>query len=121
MAKGKQTYVALRDERFVRKTVRISETIIKTKLKMMNSLHIKTKKVSAKEAVHDRLMSERTIEISRDRGMTITELLTYNVAPSPFGLMTKPEKWELLNKLEANLYGDQDYTFQHHTIYSTTI
>ena len=42
-------------------------------------------------------ITHKSIEVTRDRGLSTDDLLTYNVVPSPMlfgddGLMTKPEK-----------------------------
>ena len=58
-------------------------------------------------------MTDKSIEVARDRGLGTDDLLTYDVVPSPLlfvddGLMTKPEKSQLVRILETTLKPD-DY------------
>ncbi|KAG1662222.1 hypothetical protein GQR58_021027 [Nymphon striatum] len=62
-------------------------------------------------------MAEKSIEIARDRGLATEDLLKYDVLPSPMlfddhGLMTKPEKSQLIRELEDKLVSD-DYSYHH--------
>ena len=62
-------------------------------------------------------MAEKSIEIARDRGLGTEDLLKYDVVPSPMlfdddGLMTKPEKSQLIRELEDKLKSE-DYSYHH--------
>ncbi|KAG1663257.1 hypothetical protein GQR58_020489 [Nymphon striatum] len=62
-------------------------------------------------------MAEKSIEIAHDRGLATEDLLKYDVLPSPMlfddhGLMTKPEKSQLIRELEDKLVSD-DYSYHH--------
>jgi hypothetical protein len=68
-----------------------------------------------KKAVKEMNIAERTIKIVRDRGLTTKNLLKYDVAPSPLlfsedGMMTDPEKSQLLKELETISIGDLSQT-----------
>ena len=71
-----------------------------------------------KKAVKEIIIVERPIEFVRDRGLTTKNLLKYDVAPSPLlfsedGMMTKPEKSQLLKELETYLKPD-DCEYRNH-------
>ena len=62
-------------------------------------------------------MTDKSIEVARDRGLGTDDVLTYDILPSPllFGddeLMTKQEKWQLVPILEKTLKPD-DYCYKH--------
>ena len=62
-------------------------------------------------------MTEKSIEIARDRCLNTEALLKYDVLPSPMlfdddGFMTKPEKSQLIRELEDKLKSD-DYSYRH--------
>ena len=72
---------------------------------------------SIKKTVKQINITERNIEIARERGLTNNELLEYDVVPSSMlfdddGMMTKPNKSLLLKELESYLTPD-DYSYSH--------
>ena len=107
---GKAVYEKLRKERLVEKTVRFSQTIHRTNLKTFLSNHCtsKDKKTTGKssdkkENRHQMLI----IEAARSRGITIEELLQYDLTSSLYlfelhGLMSKSSKSVLMQHLERN-------------------
>ena len=53
-------------------------------------------------------LTQKSIEVARDRGLSSEELLSYDIVQSPVlfdeeGLMTKPDKSSLIRELEAHL------------------
>ncbi|KAG1699604.1 hypothetical protein GQR58_005459 [Nymphon striatum] len=72
---------------------------------------------ATKKVIREMNMAEKSIEIARDRGLATEDLLKYDVLPSPMlfddhGLMTKPEKSQLIRELEDKLVSD-DYSYHH--------
>ncbi|KAG1650372.1 putative uncharacterized transposon-derived protein F52C9.6 [Nymphon striatum] len=72
---------------------------------------------TTKKVIREMNMAEKSIEIARDRGLATEDLLKYDVLPSPMlfddhGLMTKPEKSQLIRELEDKLVSD-DYSYHH--------
>ena len=62
-------------------------------------------------------MTEKSIEIARDRGLGTDDLLKYDVVPSSMlfdgdMLMSKPEKSQLIRNLEDKLEPDE-YSYHH--------
>ena len=111
---GNDTYEKLRRERYIEKTVRLSDTIHRTNLKTFAAIHKNSfpHKGKAKLNKREDAQMKRTLEIAKIRGRTMEELLQYDVCTtSPLfddeGLMTKPIKSEIVHELEAHL-SDQD-------------
>ncbi|KAG1714106.1 hypothetical protein GQR58_001752 [Nymphon striatum] len=72
---------------------------------------------TTKKVIREMNMAEKSIEIARDRGLATEDLLKYDVLPSHMlfddhGLMTKPEKSQLIRELEDKLVSD-DYSYHH--------
>ena len=114
--KGKEKYLAIRRERFIEKSARISSTIHRTSLKPMKSIHTKPQK-TIKTTLKGMNIAERNIEIARERGLKTENLLKYDVVPSPLlfddeGIMTKPTKSQLVQELEIHLK-PEDYSYRH--------
>ena len=106
---GEAKYLAYRKERFLEKTTKISETIHRSNLRTMKSIHDKPNK-SIKITVKQMNLEERNIKIARERGFTNNEPLEYDV-PSSFlfdddGMMIKPNKSLLIKELESYLLTD---------------
>ena len=62
-------------------------------------------------------MTEKSIEIARDKGIGTDDLLKYDVVPSPMSIdgdrqMNKPEKSKPIRDLEDKLKPD-DYSYHH--------
>ena len=114
--KGKEKYLTFRKERFLQKTTRISNTIHRANLKTMKTVRNKPQK-TIKKTVKEMNIAERNIEIARERGLSTTDLLNYDVVPSPVlfdyeGLITKPAKSQLVKELEVHLK-PEDYSYSH--------
>ena len=105
-----------RQERFIDKTTRLSAVIHRSNLKSMKTIRSKPQK-TIKKTIKELNIADKNIEIARDRGVTTETLLLYDVVPSPLlfdeeGLMTKPDKSQLLKELETSLKPD-DYGYKH--------
>ncbi|KAG1714049.1 hypothetical protein GQR58_001880 [Nymphon striatum] len=114
--RGKKKYEAFHNERILSKTLKISATIHRMNLKTMISIKNKSTRAT-KKVIREMNMAEKSIEIARDRGLATEDLLKYDVLPSPMlfddhGLMTKPEKSQLIHELEDKLVSD-DYSYHH--------
>ncbi|KAG1651190.1 hypothetical protein GQR58_027383 [Nymphon striatum] len=114
--RGKKKYVAFHNERILSKTLKISATIHRMNLKTMISIKNKSTRTT-KKVIREMNMAEKSIEIARDRGLATEDLLKYDVLPSPMlfddhGLITKPEKSQLICELEDKLVSD-DYSYHH--------
>ena len=62
-------------------------------------------------------LTDKELEVARDRGLSTDELLAYDIVPSPIlfdedGFMTKPDKSSLIRELEEHLT-KEDYSFNH--------
>ena len=82
----------------------------------MISIRNKPQKTT-KKVTRQMNMTEKSIEIARDRGLGTDDLLKYDVVPSPMlfdggRLMNKPEKSQLIRELEDKLKPD-DYSYHH--------
>ncbi|KAG1674175.1 FAD-dependent oxidoreductase domain-containing protein 2 [Nymphon striatum] len=114
--RDKKKYEAFHNERILSKTLKISATIHRMNLKTMISIKNKSTRTT-KKVIREMNMTEKSIEIARDRGLATEDLLKYDVLPSPMlfddhGLMTKPEKSQLIRELEDKLVSD-DYSYHH--------
>ena len=76
-------------------------------------------KISPSKQSRTRAMNitEKSIEVARDQGLSTDDLLAYDLVPSPMlfsddGLMTKPEKSQLVRELEEQLKPDK-YSYHH--------
>ena len=113
---GKRKYEAFYNERIVNQTLKLGETIHRHNLKRMISIRNKPQKTK-KKVIRQMNMTEKSIEIARDRGLGTDDLLKYDVVPSPMlfdggRLMNKPEKSRLIRELEDKLKPD-DYSYHH--------
>ena len=113
---GKKKYEAFHNERIVNKTLKLGETIHRTNLKRMISIRNKPQKTT-KRVIREMNMTEKSIEIARDRGLGTDDLLKYDVVPSSLlfdgdMLMSKPEKSQLICNLEDKLEPDE-YSYHH--------
>ena len=101
--KGKERYETFHRERIINKTMKLSDTIHRLNLKTMITIRNKPKKTT-KKVIRGINMTEKAIEVARDRGLTTEDLLTYEVASSTMlsddeGLMIKPKKSQLIHEL----------------------
>ena len=113
---GKKKYQAFNSERIINKTGQPRDTIHRGNLKTVISIKDKPKE-TVKKVIRAMNMTEKSIEVARDRGLGTDVLLTYDVVPSPMlfgddGLMTKPDKSQLIHELEETLKLDE-YCYQH--------
>ena len=113
---GKEKFEAFHSERIVTKTLKISEAIHRDNLKTMISTRSKPK-TTTKKVIKEMNMTEKSIKTARGRGLTTEDLIKYDVVPSHMmfsddGLMTKPEKSQLIRELE-NCLTSNDYVYQH--------
>ena len=116
--KGKDKYMQFRNDIFVNKSNRHSNTIHRLNLKTMKSNHVKIQK-TAKAKVKEVNILDRSIDVARERGLTPKDLLRYDVAPSPVlfdenNMMTKSTKSLLVQELETHLQPD-NYRYRHTT------
>ena len=96
---GSEKYQKLRTDRYLEKTARLSDTIHRTNLKTFASIHKVDNSNNGKAKLKKSKDAEmkRTLEIAKERGLTMDELLQYDVATtSPLfdheGLMTNSIK-----------------------------
>ena len=113
---GEVRYQELRYTRLVEKTSKIHDTIHRCNLQSMKTVNHSHQK-TVRKAVKEINMAEKSIEVARDRGLTADDLLKYDICPSPMlfvedGMMTKPEKSQLLKELESHIT-QNDYCYQH--------
>ena len=108
---GERVYTEFRENRFLFKTKRISETIHRNNLKTFASVHqvptskkiIPIKKLKSKEVA-----IKKTIDIAQMRGQTMEELLKYDISSSSYlfdneGFMTSATKNDPTEELEKRL------------------
>ena len=78
---GNDTYEKLCRERYIEKTVRLSDTIHRTNLKTFAAIHKNSfpHKGKAKLNKREDAQMKRTLEIAKKRGRTMEELLQYDV------------------------------------------
>ena len=113
---GKKKCEAFHNERIVNKTLKLGETIHRTNLKRMISIRNKPQKTT-KRVIREMNMTEKSVEIARNRGLGTDDLLKYDVVPSSMlfdgdMLMNKPEKSKLIRNLEDKLEPDE-YSYHH--------
>jgi hypothetical protein len=112
-------YRAFRDERFVLKTKRLSDTIHRTNLKTFNSIRTDQKLHHPKKTVQKKFAyAQKIIDTARVRECDMKEVFRYDLIPSSGlldaeGLMTKPLKSSLCHELEKSLSSD-DYKHPSH-------
>ena len=114
--KGKKKYLPFHCERIIDKTVQLRDTIHRGILKTMISIKDKPKQTT-KKVIRAMNITDKSIEVARDRGLSTDDLLAYDVVPSPMlfsddGLMTKLEKSHLVRELEEQLKPDE-YSYYH--------
>ncbi len=112
---GADSYQKLRQERFVNKSVRLSDTIHRTNLKTFQSAHplSKSKTTGLKHQIKESSFAQRIMELARARGHTMDQLLKYDIVPTCHffnhdGLMTTSVKSSLIHELETSLQA-RDY------------
>ena len=116
--KGKKKYQAFNSERIIDKTVQLRDTIHRGNLKTMISIKDKPKQTT-KKVIRAMNITDKSIEVARDRGLCTDDLLAYDIVPSPMlfsddGLMTKSEKSKLVLELEEHLKsGEYSFGFPH--------
>lgn len=113
---GKDKYQDFHSGRFITKSTPLRDTIHRSNLKTMAKIKEKPK-MSASTMKRTMNLTEKAIEVARDRGLTSDDLLAYDINPSPVlfdddGLMTKPDKNSLIRELEASLR-KEDYSYHH--------
>ena len=74
-------------------------------------------KQTTKKVIRAMNITDKSIEVTRDRGLSTDDRLAYDVVPSPTlfsddGLMTKPEKSQLVRELEEQVKPDE-YSYHH--------
>ena len=100
--KGKEKYKEFHTERFFKKNTQLRDTIHRSSLKTMAKLNEKPKKTT-KTVKQTMSLTQKSIEVARDRGLSSEELLSYDIVQSPVlfdeeGLMTKPYKSSLIRE-----------------------
>ena len=99
---GKQRYTMFREDRFVSKSKKLSDTITKVNLPTFD--HQNKTREKLKPIVKNIGVAQKQIDIARARGITMTELLCYDLLAdnSLFegDLTAKPNKSELITLLE---------------------
>ena len=110
METGTKAYEALRKERFVEKSVRVSSTIHRTNLKTFLSIHKHEKENKGKSSGKKKEDAQMrcSTEIACARGRTMEELFQYDVSSTSYLFvedltMTKPLKSALVQDLETKL------------------
>ena len=120
--KGKEKYKEFHTERFLKKITQLRDTIHRSNLKTMAKVNEKPKKTT-KTVKQTMSLTQKSIEVARDRGLSSEELLSYDIVQSPVlfdeeGLMTKPDKSSLIRELEAHLKKEEyNYTNEPNTAY----
>lgn len=125
---GRAAYVKLRKECLVEKSIRFSEPIHRTNLRTFHSIHkpVKCGKGSRKlSKTTDQRCQQRVIEVARDRGIPIEELLQYDLTTSSYlfycmGMMKKSAKSSLVSEIkekfpEKNIQTPQTNDCSHTT------
>ena len=113
--RGKEKFQEFHTERFLEKSAQLRDTLHRSNLKTMAKLKEKPKK-AAKTVKQTMSLTQKLIEVARDRGLSSDELLSYDIVPSPVlfdeeGLMTKPDKSSLIRELETHLKKEEyNYT-----------
>ena len=115
-SRGTERYSYFRKEVMVDKTSRLHHTIHRLNLATMINIRNKIPKTT-KMVLKEINMTEKTIEVARDRGITTGDLLKCDIIPSRLlfddrGLMVKPEKSKLLIELETQLRSE-DYSYEY--------
>jgi len=110
---GNDSYQKLPSERFLERTHSIFDTIHHTNLKTFASVHatvVQQKRKGETSKKEDALI-KRTLDITKERGRTVDELLQYDVrAKSPVfddeGFMIKAVKSDIVHVVESYLKED---------------
>ena len=94
---GKEAYEHFHNERFITRTVRLDSPIRRLKIKTMIIIRNGKPKLTLKQTVRQVNITDKSIDVGRHRGITTSELLKYDVVPSPMlfdadGYMTHAEK-----------------------------
>jgi len=114
---GKEAYEHFHHERFITRNVRLDSLISRRKIQTMISIRNSKLKPTVKQTVRQVNITDKSIDIARHRLITTSELLKYDVVPSPMifdadGYMTHPEKSLLIRELELVLT-DADMHYRH--------
>ena len=114
--RGEKKYEAFHTDRIIRKTLKLNETIHRLNIETVVSIKNKPLKTT-KKVIKEMIVTDKSIQIARDRGLGTEDLLKYDVVPSPMlfdddQLMTKPEKSQLIRELQEKLCSD-DYSYTH--------
>ena len=113
---GNERYRNFRTERFVEKSVKLSATIKNVNLPKFKALpqQPKTGKVNIKSIKKELGLAQRQIDIARSKGITMKEILTFDLLEDSFlfdeGRTYTPNKSQLTKCLEAFLEPD-DFCF----------
>lgn len=105
---GNEAYETFRKDRFIDKKANISDTIHRTNLPPINSILTEKQTVKTKTPKKKQAMAQRTIQLARERGYPINELLKYEIVDNFFlfdenGFFTKTNKSTLSSELEKVL------------------
>ena len=108
--KGKADYIDYRTNRLVLKNVRISETIHRSNTKTMKAINVIQKK-SVKSIIKEKNITEKLLDVARERGLSNDDLLEYDITCSPLlfnseGMMTTvtPNKSQLVTEMEKKTF-----------------
>lgn len=112
---GQVSYQVYRDERYVQKSKKISDTISKKNLpSFAQASSNKTPAVKQAFTTKDMSNAQQEMEIAVMRGMALEEILAYDLLPSSVlfegKLPAKPQKAQLMTSLEAHLHGQLDFS-----------
>jgi len=110
---GNDSYQKLPSERFLERTHSIFDTIHCTNLKTFASVHstVIQQKGKGKTSKKEDALIKRTLDITKEWGRTVDELLQYDVSTkSPLfddkGFMTKAVKSDIVHIVESYLKED---------------
>ena len=113
---GHDKYMKHRQDRFISKTVKISDTIHRTNLQTLKHMHkTSSQKTKTKRAIQKESGSmQKVLDVAQSRGHTMESLLAYDVSDQSAlfdenGFMKKAVKSNLMIELEKHLSKD-DYT-----------
>ena len=102
---GSEGYDLFRNERFVVKTRKLSDTIKKVNLPLFIEIPTAEKKQQNSDALVKELSNvQKNIDIARGRGITLSEILQHDLLATNVlfsdDITSKPEKHMLVNELE---------------------
>lgn len=116
--KGNELYLSFRNERFVSKSKPLSATIHKAKLPSFrtdNSHCMKHANKKQNSEAKNLARAQRLVDVAKERGMHMNEILTHDVLPMTSlldnkGATMKPHKSDLMTTLVKKLDGDCHHT-----------